>query len=418
MYMENLSTKAWLVAVDMGYGHGRAAYALKDLAFGGKIINANHYDGIPEKDRETWKKARGWYEFISRFKKFPVIGKLSFFIFEQLALKIPDFDLKKNMSGPNLQLRYIFHLINKNGWGRDLVFRLSSGLDGQCLPMITTFPIPAFMAEILNYPGEIFCIICDTDIARLWVSVKAKESRIKYLAASQRSVERLKLYGVRPENIFLTGFPLSKELIRDENLKHDFESRMLNLDPRSSQKSVRPLTITFAVGGAGAQKDIGVEIVEKLAAKIKSSVVKIILVAGTRLDVKEYFEQKLPEFNLKEGVEIVFEEKIEDYFEKFNAAIRKSDILWTKPSELSFYSVLGLPIIIAPPIGFHEKQNKLWLLEQGSGISQGNPKDVNQWLFALLEQGYFAKLAVNGFTKGEKLGTFNIEQVISRCCGS
>ena len=28
-------SKAWVVAVDMGYGHQRAAYPLKDIAYGG-----------------------------------------------------------------------------------------------------------------------------------------------------------------------------------------------------------------------------------------------------------------------------------------------------------------------------------------------------------------------------------------------
>ena len=42
--------KAWVVAVDMGYGHQRTAYPLRDMAFGGKVLNANSYQGIPEKD--------------------------------------------------------------------------------------------------------------------------------------------------------------------------------------------------------------------------------------------------------------------------------------------------------------------------------------------------------------------------------
>ena len=35
-----MEKKAWVVAVDMGYGHQRAAYPLKDMAYG-DIINAN-----------------------------------------------------------------------------------------------------------------------------------------------------------------------------------------------------------------------------------------------------------------------------------------------------------------------------------------------------------------------------------------
>ena len=35
-----MEKKAWVIAVDMGYGHQRAAYPLKDMAYG-DIINAN-----------------------------------------------------------------------------------------------------------------------------------------------------------------------------------------------------------------------------------------------------------------------------------------------------------------------------------------------------------------------------------------
>mgnify|MGYP006200480153 CR=1 FL=1 len=41
-----------------------------------------------------------------------------------------------------------------------------------------------------------------------------------------------------------------------------------------------------------------------------------------------------------------------------------------KPSEMSFYSGLGLPCIIAPPVGAHERYNRRWLREQGVGLKQ------------------------------------------------
>ena len=44
--------KAWIVAADMGYGHQRTAYPLKDIAFSDRIINANNYEGIPNSDSE------------------------------------------------------------------------------------------------------------------------------------------------------------------------------------------------------------------------------------------------------------------------------------------------------------------------------------------------------------------------------
>ena len=70
------------------------------------------------------------------------------------------------------------------------------------------------MAEFFEYPGKIFCVICDTDIARAWAPLEPKKSKIKYFAPTERVVERLKLYGVKPENIFLTGYPLPLENVK------------------------------------------------------------------------------------------------------------------------------------------------------------------------------------------------------------
>jgi hypothetical protein len=141
-------------------------------------------------------------------------------------------------------------------------------------------------------------------------------------------------------------------------------------------------------------------------------------VAIVNKKVKEYFLKNIKNLGLKnhlgKEIEILFEEDIESYFRSFNLALRKTDILWTKPSELSFYSVLGIPIIIAPPIGSQEEFNKRWLLKSGFGLLQENPNYVHQWLFDWLEKGYLAEAAMQGFIEGEKLGTYKIEKIISK----
>ena len=147
----------------------------------------------------------------------------------------------------------------------------------------------------------------------------------------------------------------------------------------------------------------------------------MILSAGIKEKVKEYFEENIKNLNLikhsknsSRYIEIIFEKDIESYFQKFNSALRKTDILWTKPSELSFYSALGLPIIISPPIGSQEEFNRRWLLKSGFGLQQENPNYINQWLFDWLNRGYLAEAAMEGFIEGEKLGTLKIKKIISR----
>jgi len=95
--------------------------------------------------------------------------------------------------------------------------------------------------------------------------------------------------------------------------------------------------------------------------------------------------------------------------------LRKTDILWTKPSELSFYSALGIPIIISPPIGSQEEFNMRWLLKSGFGIYQEKLNHVDQWLFDWLNNGYLAEMAMEAFIEGKKLGVFNINKIIKKC---
>jgi UDP-N-acetylglucosamine:LPS N-acetylglucosamine transferase len=423
--------KAWIISVSMGYGHQRTADNLKNL---GKIINANDYQGIPKKDKEIWQSTQKFYEFISNFKRIPFLGDLAFSIFDSFQ-KILAFYPKRDLSKPNFTLKNIYRLL-KRGWGKHLIESLKS--QNPKLPIISTFFTPAFMAEFFDYPGKIFLVVCDADIARTWAPFNPKKSKIVYFAPNKRVVERLKLYGVKDEKIFFTGYPLPKELIGSEKmevLKENLKFRILNLDPKKKyfekykdlikeklgdlpKKSDHPLTLLFSIGGAGAQKEIGFKIIKSLKEKIKKGEIKIIISVGIKKNVRDYFLRKIEglrmEKFLKKGIEIIFEEKIEDYFEKFNQALRKTDILWTKPSELSFYSALGLPIIVSPPIGSQEEFNKRYLLKSGFGMVQERPEYAEQWLFDWLEEGYLAEAAMEGFLEGEKLGFFKIEKIVSK----
>ena len=423
--------KVWLIAVSMGYGHQRTAYSLRKLAFNEKIINADEYQGIPKKDKKIWNNSKKFYNFISRCKRIPLIGKFLFSFYDQFQ-KIFSFYPKRNLEKPNFALKQIFSLI-ANGWGKDLIEKLKK----RPLPLITTFFTPAFIADFFNFSEKVFCVICDADISRAWVSLKPKTSKIKYFAPNKRVVERLKLYGVKEENIFLTGYPLPQENIGTENLeilKKDLSYRLLNLDPEGQyrqeygalineylvklpEKPNHPLTIMFSVGGAGTQKEIAIQAMQSLSKDIKAGTIKLVLSAGIRKKVKEYFERNIQKLKLEKEVDIIFDEKIGGYFEKFNQALRKIDVLWTKPSELSFYVALGIPIIIAPPVGSQEDFNKEWLLKMNSGIVQKDPKHTDQWFFDYLKRGIFAKAAFHGFIEGEKMGTFNIEKIISKCSG-
>jgi hypothetical protein len=417
-----------LVTAEMGYGHHRAIYPLKALSKGCQILNANTSPDSTIKERRLWKEMLGIYEFMSKAGKLPLVGSLISKILDSL-LYIPKFYPIKDRSNSTLQVRYLKKSINKG---------LCKGILDQTkspeLPMITSFYAPAIAAEMLGRKS-VLCIICDTDISRVWVSEDASENSIIYFASGTVSAQRLLSYGVQEKNIVLTGFPLPLELIGNRNLdtlRINLVHRLGNLDPDGAfynlykhslnailkyDKYMYPpfpqvkksLTITYAVGGAGAQKEIGRDIICSLAEKIVSGEVALNLVAGTRHELRDYFEKARKEItDNDENIQIIWASDNETYFDLFNRCLHTTDILWTKPSELSFYCALGIPIIMTPAIGPQEKCNRRWLREIGAGFKQQNPGLTDQWLFDLLHKGRLAEAAWNGFLKGRKYGTYNI----------
>ncbi|MEM2139333.1 MAG: hypothetical protein QXM96_04245, partial [Candidatus Woesearchaeota archaeon] len=180
----------------------------------------------------------------------------------------------------------------------------------------------------------------------------------------------------------------------------------------------RPLTLMYAVGGAGSLIEIGYDLLKSLKEKIISDEIRIILSAGIRLHVRSYYETIVNNLGLAnylgKSIIILFELTKEKYFETFNKLLRETDILWTKPSELSFYCALGLPIIIAPPVGAHENYNREWLLNIGSGFIQENPKYAADWLFYWLQNGRLARSAFQGFLNAPVDGTYNIEEYLKK----
>ena len=416
-----------LVVADMGYGHQRAAYPLLDLS-AGEIINVNNYPEIPEWEKKYWLNSLKSYEKISRFKKIPLLGELVFQAMDEFQ-EIDNYYPFRDLSKQSVQQKFYLQSLKK-GLGRDLMEKLALNR----LPLVTTFFVAAYMAEYFNYPGDIYLVVCDADASRAWAPLDPLNSRIKFLLPNNKLKKRFLMYGVKEENIIISGFPLPKENVGEDKeiLKKDLARRLSNLDSLSKYrekyqslisnyfeikdgKTQEPLTITFAVGGAGAQKEIGVIILEKLASQIKAKKIKLNLVAGVRPEVRQYFFDNLQKNGIIEGdgVQIIFASEKNDYFRLFNNCLHETDILWTKPSELSFYCALGLPIIMSSPVGSQEDFNREWLINIGAGIDSFAPEDICEWLPDMLNSGRLARAAMDGFLNAEQMGVYNIEKIIN-----
>jgi hypothetical protein len=421
------SVKAWVVSADMGYGHQRAVYPLQSIAEE-KIINVGKADATSSSEKRLWARILASYEFLSRARGIPVIGKPLFKTLDAF-LHIPSFYPLRNLSDSTFQVELLLSSIKKGLCG-GMVEKIRT----KELPLVTSFFAPAIAADIHGH-SKVYCIICDSDLNRVWVAKEPWESRIIYFAPCGKAAQRLKLYGVPEERIFLTGFPLPDDMIGGKDLKilkHDLTQRLFYLDPKNRfwplhSRNVeyflgkencvfhkeRKFTISYAVGGAGALKEIGRKAALSLKEKLRKNEINLNLIAGTKEHIRYYFENVKKEASPdNDSIKVIYADNINEYFRKFNEAMRTTDVLWTKPSELSFYAGLGIPIIMTPPIGSQEKFNRKWLREIQAGIKQENPEYANDWIFDFLNQGRFAEAAWSGFLKARKMGSYKIVEIL------
>jgi hypothetical protein len=431
-------TKAHIISADMGYGHQRAAYPLKGLV-PDRIITANNDPIVPDSDTLLWERARMFYETISRLKEVPIVGRFTFDIYDKLQHISPFYPFR-DLSEPTYSVRRLRKLIKRRGFGKSLVEYVGDSP----LPVIATHFIPALVFHY--HDREVYCVVTDTDIHRVWVPRDSRKSCITYLSPCRHASLRLQQYGVPQHRIIETGFPLPKENIGEQRavLHHDLVARLVNLDPNGvffenyrgviheklfaddpappetfndlKQHATHPLTLTYAIGGAGAQADIALRMIKAFERGLSEDRIKIHISIGTNADVKELLEREAERIGLGNqvgnNITLLYGETDDEYFDAMSRALRTTDILWTKPSELSFYTALGLPIVMAPYIGTHEKYNRNWLSHLGAGYSQEDPDHADEWLTYWLEDGRLARAALQGYLYAPCMGTYNIEKVI------
>jgi hypothetical protein len=418
---------AWVVSADMGYGHNRAAYPLRHVAEGG-IISVGESDATSLIEKKLWRRLLWIYESFSRARSIPLIGRYIFGILDTF-LRIPTLYPLRNLSESTFQVELLESFIDQG-----LCEGLLERIKGKRHPLVTSFYAPAIAADRKG-TEKIYCIICDADLNRVWVAREPWESRIEYFAPCGRVVQRLKAYGVPEDRIFLTGFPLPEELVGGEDmatLKSDLGQRLFYLDPKErfwprygmnvnhflgtencTFKRDRILTITYSVGGAGALKEIGAKIARSLREHLIAGELRLNLAAGTKESVRQYYQEvKASISDSCDNIRIISADTVDEYFAKFNAELRTTDVLWTKPSELSFYAALGIPIIMTSALGSQETFNQKWLRDIQAGIRQENPDYTHQWFMDLLNKGRLAEAAWSGFLKARKLGTYRIKEVL------
>jgi hypothetical protein len=240
----------------------------------------------------------------------------------------------------------------------------------------------------------------------------------------------------------MTGFPLPTELLGGtelSRLRQKLARRLVRLDPEGvfrelygfdverglgplpAEEEGKPPRLVFAVGGAGVQADMAFDFLPSLRPAIVGGHLEVTLVAGVRQDVADTFRKAASRAGLSvgdgTGLRIFCAKDFFAYYRQFNQLLADSDILWTKPSELSFYAGLGVPLVLAKPVGAHERYNRRFLREQGVALKQDSPSHAAHWLSEWLHDGTLAAAAWTGFVRMPKDGTHRIASAIRRAAG-
>src|SRR5512137_543251 len=218
--------KPLVVAVDMGYGHLRAARPVA-RALGVPVTLADRPPLTDPDEQKVWDRVRTAYEWTSRASQVPVGGRPFRWALDAMT-DIPHLHPYRDLSAPTRGVGALERLVRR-GLGRGLVERMRE--TGE--PLVTTFYSPAIAADAAGL-ANVWCVVTDSDINRVWAPLDAARTSIRYLVPSPRAGRRLRSYGVPEHRISFTGFPLPHELVGGHGLavlRRNLAARLVRLDP-------------------------------------------------------------------------------------------------------------------------------------------------------------------------------------------
>ena len=301
------------------------------------------------------------YEGISRARSIPLVGKPIFGILDTspahpVVLSDAESFTQHVPGGPAGILRRQGTLPGDAGPDRSR----------RTFPVVTSFFAPAIAAD-KKTSHRVFCIICDADLNRVWVatgSVGEPHLLLRTLWQGRAASPRVRCSGREDPSDRLS--PPGRTRRRTDMTVAAQHARTSAADPRSRMDGSGPcttgtssttsapencmadphhvLTITFAVGGAGAQKEIGARIVASLRHRIKAGAIRLNLLAGTRAEVRDYLlcRQRCPRSRLRRICRSFTQTRSTSTLRCSRTVCRTRTSSGPKPSELSFYAALGI----------------------------------------------------------------------------
>jgi hypothetical protein len=222
------------------------------------------------------------------------------------------------------------------------------------------------------------------------------------------------------KDLYEVGHYIDHELV--VNLEDDCEKRLKRIENKKAKR------ILLTIGGAGAHKEINVEIIKKIMPLIKEQKVVLYINVGDHIKVWEGLCGDIPELseiaekyfdnwdktcsfaenaldNEVKGIHAFYHEDIFAAVYATNILMRSSDVVITKPSELSFYPV---PKLLIKRVGGHEAWGAIRAAEVGDGtIECETVGRALQMLDLMLNSDEILTMLCHNIMEANKIGIYN-----------
>ncbi|MCR4890265.1 MAG: hypothetical protein K5979_13965 [Ruminococcus sp.] len=250
-------------------------------------------------------------------------------------------------------------------------------------------------------------------------TVQTPSSYIGYRAL--RGMEKGKVLRPMPKDaIVYTGHYIDHELV--SNIEADCQKRIERMQNGGTKRWL------MSVGGAGAQKSIFIFVICKLLPYIEKGEAALFINVGDHMKVWKELKQAVPQ--LRElavehfddfkstadfaeqaysgdvkGIHVFCHSDIFAAVYSTNLLMRASDVLITKPSELSFYPV---PKLMIKRVGGHEAWGAIRSAEVGDGTYEcTSPVETGGMLELLQNNGDIIEQMCGHILTANKAGIYN-----------
>ena len=290
------------------------------------------------------------------------------------------------------------------------------------VPFIATHVWPAQAAVHAGFKNVVNAIPDNWPMALHYAegsihTVQTPSAYLGYKALREMAKRRLK--PMPDGTLFDVGHYVDDELTA--NIDSDNAARIKRIREGKARRYL------LTVGGAGAQVDIFARIIARLLPKIRKNKAALFINVGDHKNVWEQLKEKLPKlsaanehFNDFAEIERFCADAIEgevtgihafcndDIFAAVystNLLMRATDVLITKPSELSFYPV---PKLMIKRVGGHERWGAIRAAEVGDGTYECDTLPQIYTMLDLLQNNDEALMnMIENIGKNNKAGLYD-----------